>query len=80
MMNEAAVTVRGLRVRRGGRDVLPGIDLDVPSGQVVGLLGPSGGGKSTLLRAIVGVQKIAGGQITVLGRPAGSRELRHRVA
>lgn len=80
MMNEAAVTVRGLRVRRGGRDVLPGIDLDVPAGQVVGLLGPSGGGKSTLLRAIVGVQKIAGGQITVLGRPAGSRELRHRVA
>lgn len=80
MMNEAAVTVRGLRVRRGGRDVLPGIDLDVPSGQVVGLLGPSGGGKSTLLRAIVGVQKIAAGEVTVLGLPAGSRELRGRVA
>lgn len=80
MMNEVAVSVRGLRVRRGGREVLPGLDLQVPAGQVVGLLGPSGGGKSTLLRAIVGVQIIAAGEVTVLGRPAGSRELRGRVA
>lgn len=80
MVNSAAVTVRGLRVLRGGREVIPGIDLDVPVGQVVGLLGPSGGGKSTLLRAVVGVQRIAAGQVTVLGLPAGSRQLRSRVA
>ena len=54
---DPAVRVRGLRVVRGGREVLPGIDLDVPAGQVTGLLGPSGSGKSTLIRAIVGVQK-----------------------
>ena len=41
---------------RGGREVLPDLDVTVPRGQVVGLLGPSGGGKSTLMRAIVGVQ------------------------
>lgn len=80
MMNSTAVSVRGLRVLRGGRVVLPGIDLDVPAGQVVGLLGPSGGGKSTLLRSIVGVQQVAAGEIRVLGRPAGARELRGRVA
>lgn len=77
---EAAVTVRGLRVIRGGREVLPGIDLDIPRGAVVGLLGPSGGGKSTLLRAIVGVQRVAGGSVSVLGRPAGSPDLRRRVS
>ncbi|KAA9108289.1 ABC transporter ATP-binding protein [Microbacterium rhizomatis] len=75
-----AVAVRGLRVRRGATDVFDGLDLDIPRGQVTGLLGPSGCGKTTLMRSIVGVQKIAGGAVTVLGQPAGSRMLRTRVA
>ena len=50
-----AVVVEHLRVVRGGRDVLPDLSVTVPRGQVVGLLGPSGGGKSTLMRAVVGV-------------------------
>lgn len=82
MMNDgrgAAIVVRGLRVVRGGREVLPHLDVTVPRGQVVGVLGPSGGGKSTLLRAIVGVQVVAGGTVTVLGQPAGSPVLRRRV-
>ena len=84
MMNSmsaaAAVTVDQLRVVRGGREVLPGLSLAVPRGQVVGLLGPSGGGKSTLMRAVVGVQRVAGGTVTVLGRPAGDPALRRLVA
>ncbi len=76
---DPAVRVRGLRVVRGGREVLPGIDLDVPAGQVTGLLGPSGSGKSTLIRAIVGVQEVAAGAVTVLGEPAGSPANRRRV-
>ena len=55
------------------------IDLQVPEGKVTGLLGPSGCGKSTLMRAIVGVQIVQGGSVTVLGKPAGSAELRARV-
>ncbi|MDR1799769.1 MAG: ABC transporter ATP-binding protein [Bifidobacteriaceae bacterium] len=74
-----AVLVSGLKVIRGGKVVLPGLDLTVPKGQTVGLLGPSGGGKSTLMRAIVGVQVVAGGTVTVLGQAAGSPGLRHRV-
>ncbi|MFF1878638.1 ABC transporter ATP-binding protein [Leifsonia sp. NPDC058230] len=74
-----AVAIEGLRVRRGRTTVLDGLSLDIPRGQVVGLLGPSGCGKTTLMRAIVGVQRVAGGRVEVLGEPAGSPALRHRV-
>ena len=80
MPSAQAIAVRGLRVERGGRDVLPAIDLDVAAGRVTGLIGPSGSGKSTLMRAIVGVQVVAAGSVTVLGEPAGTRGLRDRVA
>ncbi|MFC8731887.1 ABC transporter ATP-binding protein [Luteimicrobium sp. NPDC057192] len=82
MGNEAvatAVDAAGLVVRRGPHTVLDGLDLRVPAGQVVGLLGPSGAGKTTLMRAIVGVQEVHAGRVTVLGRPAGAPELRRRV-
>ena len=49
------------------------------AGIVTGLLGPSGSGKTTLLRAVVGTQRIASGTVTVLGRPAGSPELRRLI-
>jgi ABC-2 type transport system ATP-binding protein len=75
----AAISIRGLRVVRGGREVLREIGLDVEPGTVTGLLGPSGSGKSTLIRSIVGTQIVAGGTVSVLGLPAGSEELRSRV-
>jgi len=76
----AAISVDGLRVVRGGNAVLDGLSLSVDGGRVTGLLGPSGSGKTTLIRSIVGVQRVAGGRVQVLGVPAGSRELRTRVA
>lgn len=79
MKSSIAIDVQDLRVDRGGRAVLPGLTCQVPAGQVVGLLGPSGCGKSTFLRAIVGVQKVAGGRVQVLGEPAGTPALRRRV-
>jgi ABC-2 type transport system ATP-binding protein len=75
-----AVTIRGLDVWRGGKRVLPGVSAEIRRGVVTGLLGPSGSGKTTLMRAIVGVQIVAGGEVTVLGRPAGTPDLRRRVA
>ena len=80
MANSTSVEIVGLRVARGGRDVIPDLDAAVPSGQITGLLGPSGCGKTPLMRAIVGVQVIAGGSVSVLGEPAGSPGLRQRVA
>jgi ABC-2 type transport system ATP-binding protein len=74
-----AIDVSVLRVVRGSAEVLHDVDLQVPAGQITGLLGPSGCGKSTLMRAIVGVQIVEGGSVTVLGAPAGSPALRSRV-
>src|SRR6266511_2614125 len=75
----AAIEASGLRVIRGGKEVLHGISFSVPSGSITGLLGPSGCGKTTMMRSIVGVQIVAAGEISVVGLPAGSPELRSRV-
>ena len=79
MPDTPSIRIRDLHVRRDGKLVLPGISLDVRAGVVTGLLGPSGSGKTTLMRAIVGVQVVESGEVTVLGRPAGTPELRRRV-
>src|SRR5437879_5546382 len=78
MMN-SAISCSGLRVVRRGVPVIHDLSFSVPDGTVVGLLGPSGCGKTTLMRAIVGVQIVKSGVVTVLGHPAGSKELRRRV-
>ena len=75
----SAIRVERLHVLRGGTVVLPELSCEVAAGAVTGLLGPSGSGKSTMLRAVVGVQRVAGGTIEVLGLPAGSPPLRARV-
>ncbi len=78
-MNSCAVEVEGLRVVRGGREVLPGLDCSIRRGALTALVGPSGCGKSTLLRSMVGVQVVTQGRVTVLGEAAGSRALRGRI-
>jgi ABC-2 type transport system ATP-binding protein len=74
-----AVEARDVRIVRRGRTVIRGITLKIASGVVAGLVGPSGGGKTTLLRAIAGVQRTAGGSLTVLGAPAGAPGLRAQI-
>ncbi len=59
-MSDAALTVEGLRVERGGRAVLDGIGFNALPGELVALLGPNGSGKTTLLRAIAGLMPYTG--------------------
>ncbi len=76
---DIAIDIKDLRVVRGKRVALDDVSVRIARGTITGLLGPSGCGKTTLMRCIVGTQIIEGGTVTVLGRPAGSAELRHRV-
>lgn len=71
------VRITDLRLDRGDLTVLRGINLEVPRGQVVAVLGPSGSGKSTLLSAVTGELVPVAGQVEVLGQrvPQRSREL-----
>lgn len=76
---DAAIEIDHLRVIRGKRPALHDFSVRVARGSITGLLGPSGCGKTTLIRCIVGTQLIASGTVRVLGLPAGSAALRHRI-
>ena len=65
-----AARVRGLSRAFGGRVVLDGVDLDIAPGEFVAMLGVSGTGKSTLLRALAGLDREVAGELTVPGTVA----------
>lgn len=62
-----AIAVRGLRNQFGEQVVHDGLDLDVRRGEILGVVGGSGTGKSVLMRAILGLRRPQAGQIEVLG-------------
>ena len=67
MTDDPIISVRGLVTRFGKHTVHDGLDLDVQRGEIIGIVGGSGTGKSVLLHAVVGLLKPAAGQITVFG-------------
>jgi phospholipid/cholesterol/gamma-HCH transport system ATP-binding protein len=66
-LSEPVIRVRGLVNRFGKQTVHDGLDLDVWPGEILGVVGGSGAGKSVLLRSIIGLQRPAAGDIRVLG-------------
>lgn len=68
-MSEAALSIKGLVIRYGAIEAVKGIDLEVPEGSVVALLGANGAGKTSTLRAISGVAPVASGTISTFGTP-----------
>lgn len=67
----ALLEVRGLRAGYGRTEVLRGVDLTVPEGATVVLLGANGAGKSTLLKTIAGLVPVTAGDIRFYGAPIG---------
>lgn len=66
--NELAISIRDLRMSYGSEDVLKGINLDVPKGQVIGYIGPNGAGKSTTIKIMLGLLTGYRGDVKVLGQ------------
>jgi len=65
---EAMISLRGLRVSYGEREILHGVSFDVRRGETMVILGGSGSGKSTLLRTLVGLEKPSSGEIRLKGQ------------
>jgi ABC-2 type transport system ATP-binding protein len=71
----AVLEIEGLRktyrrgIRRQARRALDGLDMTVEAGEVHGFLGPNGSGKTTTLRALLGLVRPGGGRMSLLGRP-----------
>ncbi len=81
MSAEPVIQVRGLETRFGSHVIHQGVDLDVRRGEVLGLVGGSGTGKSVLLNTIIGLKRPDGGEIRVFGKPIhnASRAERHAI-
>lgn len=74
-MTQPIISLKGVRLTLGhnaGRtEILKGVDLDVNQGETLGLTGPSGSGKSSLLMVLGGLERASGGEVRVLGRDLG---------
>ena len=60
----SALTVRRLRLKRGDREILRGVDFEAAAGEIVALMGLSGSGKTTILRVIAGLEAADAGDVT----------------
>lgn len=66
-MSETVLSLRGVTLRQGARDVLLGLDLAVARGEIVALMAPSGAGKTTILRVVAGLSPFDEGEVVVGG-------------
>ena len=72
-------TLDDICVSYGKNEVLHNFSLDLPPGQLTGLVGPSGHGKTTLVSVIVGALRAKSGRVTVLGEPAPPRRVKAQI-
>ena len=79
MEKETLVRLQNVHKSYGHTEVLHGIDLEIPAGQITGLLGPSGHGKTTMVNLIVGALRTTSGEIHVLGEPAPPRKVKTQI-
>jgi sulfate transport system ATP-binding protein len=76
--NKMSIEIRNIVKRFGSFVALDGINLDIPTGELVALLGPSGCGKTTLLRIIAGMESADGGEVSFSGQEATHLHARDR--
>ena len=74
-----AIKIKNLQIILEDQKILTGVSAELPEGRITGILGPSGAGKTTLMRVIVGLQQVHGGSVEIFGQPAGSPGLRREI-
>lgn len=72
MATEPAISIRGLRTQFGQTVIHDGVDLDILAGEVMGVVGASGTGKSVLMRAVIGLVTPTAGTVRIFGRDKAS--------
>jgi len=77
--NPSIVRARGVRKTFGEREVVCGLDFDIPPGICFGILGANGAGKTTLMRMLVGMSPVTSGEYTLFGEPVSNTSLQHRL-
>ena len=80
-MTELAIRAQKLSKHFGKVIAVEGVDLEIPSGQIYGFLGPNGSGKTTIIRMLCGLLTPSGGDVRVLGLeiPAQAESLRRKI-
>ena len=76
--HECCLVIRDLTVAYQRKVVLKDVQADIQRGQVVGIIGPNGGGKTTLLKGILGIAPVVRGEVSLFGRPIS--EMRSHIA
>ncbi len=80
-MSPAAIKIENLTVTlKGHFKALDDINVELAQGKIIGFIGPSGAGKTTLMRTIVGRRRASSGSISIFGLPAGSAALRKQIS
>ena len=67
-MAESVISLQGLELAFGEKKVLQGVDLEVKKGETMAVIGPSGTGKSTILKVLIGLLAPTGGKVLIEGR------------
>src|SRR5690348_16664671 len=80
-MSQAAISIKNVSVTLQGKfQALKMISVELGQGKIIGFIGPSGAGKTTLMRCLVGRQRVSSGSISIFGLLAGSAALRKQLS
>lgn len=67
-MSQVALELKDVKKTIGKKEIIKGLDLSINQGEVYGFIGPNGAGKTTTIRMIVGLMKLSGGDVKILGK------------
>lgn len=77
-MSEIAISIKDLYMSYGSKQVLNGINIEVPKGQIIGYIGPNGAGKSTTVKILLGILTNYKGEVKVLGEDISSESVDYK--